>query len=119
MPDKHTTIDAYAETLSDVGKDVAAQIRAIVARLVPDAREAIKYNMPAFQLGGRSFIYFAVWKKHVGLYPIYRGDGAFEALVEAYRAKKDTVQFALDQPMPLALIEQIVKAQADNSRKAL
>jgi uncharacterized protein YdhG (YjbR/CyaY superfamily) len=119
MPDKHTTIDAYAETLSDAGKDVAVQIRAIVAQLVPEAVEAIKYNIPAFQLGGRSFIYFAVWKKHVGLYPIYRGDAAFEALVGSYRAKKDTIQFALDMPLPVELVEQIVKAQADRSRKVL
>jgi uncharacterized protein YdhG (YjbR/CyaY superfamily) len=98
--------------LADQGRDIAGQIRATIARLVPDAREAMKYNMPAFQLTGRSFIYFAVWKKHVGLYPIYRGDAAFEALIAPYRAKKDTVQFALAQPLPIDVIEQIVLLQA-------
>ncbi len=111
MTIRHTSFDAYVETLPKVGKAIAGQIRAIVARLVPQATEAIKYDMPAFQLEGRSFLYFAVWNKHVGLYPIYRRDDAFESLVSPYRAKKDTVQFALDQPLPVALIEQIVTAQ--------
>jgi uncharacterized protein YdhG (YjbR/CyaY superfamily) len=112
MGDHPANVDAYVEALPDVGQVAAAQIRAIIAQVVPAATEAIKYNMPAFQLQGRSFLYFAVWKKHVGLYPIYRGDDAFEALVAPYRAKKDSVQFALSQPLPVELIVEIVKAQA-------
>lgn len=112
MPIKHASIDAYVETLSDQGKEVATQMRALIARIVPEAKEAVRYNMPAFQLDGRSFIYFAVWKKHLGLYPIYRGDAAFEELVRPYRAKTDTVQFALDRPLPIDVIEKIILAQA-------
>ena len=112
MPNRHTTIDAYVATLSNNGKDVAAQIRALVSSLLPEATEAITYNMPAFELNGRPFLYVAVWKKHVGLYPIYRRDDAFESLIAPYRAKKDTVQFALSQPLPVALIEKIIEAQA-------
>jgi uncharacterized protein YdhG (YjbR/CyaY superfamily) len=111
MTHKYASVDAYVETLSDAGKAVAAQIRASIARSVPGVCETIKYNMPAFRHDGRWFLYFAVWKKHVGLYPIYRGNGDFEMLVGPYRAKNDTVQFALDQPFPLAVLEQIVNNQ--------
>lgn len=117
MRNKHINIETYIETLSDTGKQVAAQIRLTVVRLIPEPTEAIKYNMPAFQIGGNSFLYFAVWKKHVGLYPIYRGDIAFETMVAPYRAETDTVQFALDQPLPIDVIKQIILVQAALCRR--
>lgn len=117
MTNKHHSQDDYVETLVGAGKAMATHVRTTVTRLVPDATQAIKYNMPAFQLDGRSFLYFGVWKKHVGLYPVYRGDGSFEALVAPYRTKTDTVQFALDQPLPMDVIEPIILAQALLSRR--
>jgi uncharacterized protein YdhG (YjbR/CyaY superfamily) len=112
MMGKFNDIDDYIVGLGDLGSVMAEQIRAVVHKVVPDATEAIKYDMPAFQLNGRSFVYFAVWKKHVGLYPIYRGDREFEDLVAPYRAKKDTLQFALDTPLPVKLIKRVILAQA-------
>lgn len=112
MMGKFNDVDAYISGLGEPDRVVAEQVRTLVRNVVPDATEAIKYDMPAFQLNGRSFVYFAVWKKHVGLYPIYRGDFEFEELVAPYRAKKDTLQFALDTPLPVALIERVILAQA-------
>ncbi len=43
-------------------------------KAVPTATETISYRMPAFSLGGRMLIYFAAFKKHIGLYPPVRGD---------------------------------------------
>lgn len=111
MMGKFNDVDAYISGLGEPGRVVAEQVRTLVRNVVPDATEAIKYDMPAFQLNGRSFVYFAVWKKHVGLYPIYRGDFEFEELVAPYRAKKDTLQFALDTPLPVELIKRVILAQ--------
>ena len=112
MMGKFNDVDAYISGLGEPGRVVAEQVRALVRNVGPDATETIKYDMPAYQLGGRSFIYFAVWKKHVGLYPIYPGDSAFEELVAQYRAKKDTLQFGLDTPLPVEVIERVIQAQA-------
>jgi uncharacterized protein YdhG (YjbR/CyaY superfamily) len=116
MMGKFNDVDAYVSGLGELSRVVAEQVRALVRNVVPDATETIKYDMPAYQLGGRSFIYFAVWKKHVGLYPIYRGEFEFEELVAPYRAKKDTLQFALDTPLPLELIERVILAQAKHGK---
>lgn len=113
---KFKTIDEYADHLTEPGRQLAEKIRAIVRNTVPGATEAFKYDMPAFQLGGRSFLYLAVWKKHLGLYPIYRGDAAYEAMLGPFRAKKDTLQFALRDPLPEEVIERVVLAQARRSR---
>jgi len=54
-------------------------------------------------------VYFAAWKSHIGLYPPISGDKAVEKAVARYAGPKGNLQFPLDEPMPLALIERIVK----------
>ena len=73
--------------------------------------------MPVFQQDGASFVYFAVWKKYIGLYPIYRGTDDFEDEIGPFRAKKDTVQFLLDRPLPNELIAKIVHSQLTKLRQ--
>ena len=105
------TIDAYIVALPEAVRDVASSVRETIKKAAPGALEAMKYGMPVFQKAGASFIYFAVWKKHVGLYPIYRGTDDFEEAIGPYRVKKDTVQFPLDKPLPNELIARIVHSQ--------
>ena len=116
MAVKPPDTDAYIAALPEAVRGIAEEVRQAIRSAAPDATEAIKYGMPAFQITDRSFLYMAIWKKHVGLYPIYRGDGAFEAEVGPYRAKTDTVQFMLDKPVPLDLIARIAQAQRASAR---
>jgi uncharacterized protein YdhG (YjbR/CyaY superfamily) len=110
MPDKY--LDAYIEAQSGVGREMAERIRAIIANIVPDMTETIKYNMPAFQIAGKSFLYLAVWKNHIGLYPVYRGDADFEKKLKSFRAEKDTVQFQFNAALPNEIVEEVAFAQA-------
>ncbi len=64
--------------------------------------------MPAFKQHG-ILVYFAAWKKHIGLYPPNSGDDALEKAVARCAGPKGNLQFPLDEPMPLKLIERIVK----------
>lgn len=76
--------------------------------LRPDAKEVISYQMPAFKQHG-ILVYFAAWMSHVGLYPPISGDKALEKAIARYSGPKGNLQFPLDEPMPLDLIERIVK----------
>jgi len=63
--------------------------------------------------------YFAGYKTHIGIYPVPRGTAAFNKMLSAYRTGKGTLQFALDRPMPYALVSKIVKARIkENAAKA-
>ncbi len=84
-------------------------------QVLPDAEECMRYKMPCYRVKAVPIIHFAVWKKHVGLYPVYRGTASFEAEVSPYRAKKDTVQFVLNRPLPEGLIALIVRSQVDKA----
>lgn len=86
---------------------VLEQVRAAIRRAAPEATETISYQMPAFKQHG-IVVYFAAWKKHIGLYPPITGDKALERAVARYAGPKGNLQFPLDEPMPLKLIERIV-----------
>jgi uncharacterized protein YdhG (YjbR/CyaY superfamily) len=108
---KHSTVDDYIAALPDPVRQVAIDLRQTIMAAAPNANNTIRYDMPAFNIGETTFLYFACWKKHVGLYPIYKGDEAFEGLVGPYRAKKDTVQFMYRDPLPKELVIKIVRSQ--------
>ena len=85
------------------------EIRGIVKRTVPAATETISYRMPAFRLG-RTFIYFAAFKSHIGIYPPVKGDKALAKALAPYRGPKGNLKFPLDRPMPYGLIARVVAA---------
>jgi uncharacterized protein YdhG (YjbR/CyaY superfamily) len=113
---KFSSIDEYIASLPGNVQELAQALRQTIIHSAPNLTEAIKYDMPAFRHGDATVIYFAFWKKHVGLYPIYRGDMPFEAELGPYRAKTDTVQFPLDAPIPHGLVTKIVRSQLAKMR---
>jgi uncharacterized protein YdhG (YjbR/CyaY superfamily) len=111
MTQKPESISAYIGALPAELQPVAECVRQVIRTAAPQCVEDIAYGMPTFRLGGHSLIYFAVWKKHIGLYPIYPGGVELESRIAQYRAKKDTVQFPLRSPIPYELIADIVASQ--------
>jgi len=108
---KHLTIDDYISQLPEDVRERAESLRVTIMSAATGLVETVRYDMPAFQYGDSTVIYFAFWKKHIGLYPIYRGTDTFEAMLKPYRAKTDTVQFRLSQPIPHGLVVEIVESQ--------
>gem|GEM_PF-1132547 len=119
-PMKFTTIDDYIRALPNEAQPIARRVRATILEVAPEASEAIKYNMPSFLIDGAPFLYFAMWKKHIGMYPIYVGAAEFEDKIGPYREKKDTVRFLLDRPVPydlIALLASFKRAHALATKK--
>ncbi len=110
------TIDAYLTALPEQSQEIVAEIRRRIAAAAPDAQEGIKYGMPTATLADTNVIYYAAWKKHIGLYPVYRLSPKDEAAVAPYRDKKDTVRFMLDQPVPYEIIDLILKSRFQSMR---
>jgi uncharacterized protein YdhG (YjbR/CyaY superfamily) len=105
---KPTDIDDYISRLTADVQAVLQEVRKTIHRAAPNAEETLSYQMPAFRQHG-ILVYFAAWKKHVGLYPPISGDEAIEKAIARYAGPKGNLQFPLDEPMPLNLIERIVK----------
>jgi uncharacterized protein YdhG (YjbR/CyaY superfamily) len=112
----YTSIDEYMKDLPLEVREKLEQVRATVREAAPEAKEKISYNMPAFTLNG-NLVYFAAFKSHIGFYPIPSGIEAFKEELAKYQQGKGSVQFPLDQPMPLDLIRRIVLFRAEENRK--
>ena len=105
---KALNIDGYISGFPADVQAILENVRATIRHAAPEAKETISYQMPAFKQHG-ILLYFAAWKKHVGLYPPISGDKALEKAVARYAGPKGNLQFPLDQPIPYDLIERIVK----------
>lgn len=113
------TVDEYIAALPAASQEIIARVRAMVARAAPDAVESIKYGMPTAVRQNTSLVYYAAWKAHIALYPIYPGSDAFEAKVGPYRHKKDTLRFPLKKPIPFEIIQFVLDERvAKKGRRA-
>jgi uncharacterized protein YdhG (YjbR/CyaY superfamily) len=105
---KSKDIDRYISQFPSDVRAILEKVRATIHHAAPDAEEAISYKMPAFKQHG-ILVYFAAWKKHIGMYPPISGDKALEKAIARYVGPKGNLQFPLDEPMPFELIERIVR----------
>ena len=105
---KPQDIDSYISQFPADVQAVLQEVRETIRRAAPAGEETISYPMPAFRQHG-ILVYFAAWKNHIGLYPPISGDKTLEKAVARYSGPKGNLQFPLDEPMPLDLIERIVK----------
>jgi uncharacterized protein YdhG (YjbR/CyaY superfamily) len=91
-------------------------IRKLVKELAPEATEKISYRMPSYLLQGR-LLYFAVHTHHIGLYPMASGVKKFESRLNEYPHATGSIQFPHNQPLPLALIRDIIVFRVNENRE--
>ncbi len=101
-------IDEYIAGFPHDIQEILRQIRATINKAATDADEAIKYHVPTFVLNG-NLVHFGAFKNHIGFYPTPSGVQKFKDELSAYQYAKGSVQFPLDEPMPLGLITRIVE----------
>ena len=111
------SIDEYIKTFPRDIQKILETVRQTIKKTAPKAVEAISYQIPTFKLNG-NLVHFAAFKNHIGFYP---GSGAiniFQKDLAKYNSSKGAVQFPLDKPIPLLLIQKIVKHRVkENSLK--
>lgn len=114
-----TTVDEYIRSFPQEVQECLSQIRETIKQASPGAEESISYAMPAYKLNGKPLVYFAGYKNHIGFYATPSGHTAFTKELSQYKQGKGSVQFPLNQEMPLGLIARITKYKAEeNAAKA-
>ena len=101
-------IDEYIAGFPPEVQPLMEKVRAAIRKAAPDAKEAIKYQIPTFVLNG-NLIHFAGYKNHIGLYPGSKPIEEFKDALSRYEISKGTVRFPLDKPLPYELIGKITK----------
>ena len=113
------SIDQYiSEAPQEVQKKLR-DLRAVIKAEVPDAEERIAYGMPTFSQKG-NLVHFAAFKNHIGFFPAPSGIENFKEELVKYKTSKGTVQFPLDDEIPMDLVREIVRFRLkENVEKAL
>jgi uncharacterized protein YdhG (YjbR/CyaY superfamily) len=115
---RFTTVDEYIKAQPAAVKAGLKLIRQTVKKAAPDAEEVISYNMPAYKFHGM-LLYFAAHTAHIGLYAMPGAIIAFKEKIKMFVTSKGTIQFPVDKPIPVKLINDIVKFRAkENIEKA-
>lgn len=103
------SVEAYLAGLPDDVRPIAQLVRDTIMAAVPGAEEGIRYQMPVVTLDGSYVVHWAVWKQHLGLYPVPPLDDPLERELAPRRSGKDTVKVRFDEPVPVELIDRLTR----------
>ncbi|NND71088.1 MAG: DUF1801 domain-containing protein [Rhodothermales bacterium] len=109
--------DAYIAAAPEALRPLLVQLRAQLARTLPDIEEIIAYNMPGFGVGQSIIAGYAAFSKQCGLYVTKGAISAHADDIAAIglKATKTGVTFSPSKPISDELIAKLALA----SRKEL
>jgi uncharacterized protein YdhG (YjbR/CyaY superfamily) len=113
MKTNFQSVDEYIASQPEGVRRILEQVRSVIRKALPQAVEAISYQMPTYKLPAGPVLYFAGWKQHYSLYPA--SANIVEALQDElapYEISKGTIRFPLAQPVPEKLIGRIARLRA-------
>lgn len=102
-------VDEYIQEFESEIKERLITLRDLIQKTAPEAVESISYGMPAYKVNGKPLVYFAGYKAHIGFYATPTGHEAFAEELSRYKQGKGSVQFPLNEPLPIKLITDMVK----------
>lgn len=107
-------IDDYLATLDEPKRSTLEALRRTILEVIPDAEQGIAYGMPAFKLQGKTVAGFGAFKNHLSYMP-HSGSvvAALGDEVGGYETSKGAVKFPIDEPLPNALVEKLIRTRMD------
>jgi uncharacterized protein YdhG (YjbR/CyaY superfamily) len=105
---KPISVEAYISSFPAGTKKLLNQMRNLIKKNAPLAVESISYGMPAYKYNSKPLVYFAGYEEHIGFYATPNGHEAFKKELSRYKQGKGSVQFPINEPLPVDLIERIV-----------
>jgi uncharacterized protein YdhG (YjbR/CyaY superfamily) len=100
------TIDEYVNTFPKNVQAILERMRTTIKKAAPEAEETISYKMPTFKLKGSVLVYFAAFRRHIGLFP--PAPREFKNEISKYEGPKGNLKFPSDEPIPYDLVTRIV-----------
>ena len=103
-------VDAYIAKFSGEHRDALIHIRAQLRGILPDADEAIKYNMPCFVVNGVGIAGFDAFKNHWSYFPMSGSVlNQIDDLPAWTETARGTLRVPLDRRLTKKLVKQLVK----------
>jgi uncharacterized protein YdhG (YjbR/CyaY superfamily) len=113
-------VDKYLSKVPQPARTTLQKIRSMIRSAAPrGATEAISYGIPAFKYNGM-LVAYAAFANHCSFFPA-SGEllKEFAEELTGYPCSKGTIRFAVDKPLPAALVKKLVKARAAKNEAKL
>ncbi len=110
------SVDEYIKAFPEDIRKMLEDIRQAIREAAPDAEEVISYRKPAFKMKS-ILVWYGAFKNHIGFFPTAEPIVMFKKELSDYKTSKGTIQFPLDEPMPISLIKKIVKYRVKKDQK--
>jgi uncharacterized protein YdhG (YjbR/CyaY superfamily) len=108
--------EEYLAGVPESGRSALKKMRAAIRSAVPaEATETISYRIPAFKYNG-VLVWYAAFSKHCSLFPTASVIAEFKDELKDFSTSKGTVHFPSDKPLPIGLINRMVKARVAQVR---
>jgi uncharacterized protein YdhG (YjbR/CyaY superfamily) len=116
--DKRTPkdFDDYLSAFPPKVQTLLRKMRRAIKRVAPKAKETISYKVPALTLNGETLVWYAAFKSHIGFYPGAEAIAAFKKELSPYKTARGSARFPFDEPLPLDLVDRIVKFRLSRPR---
>ena len=108
---KPITVDDYIKAAPKEAQEKLHEIRAVLKKVAPGAKETLKWGSPVFEEGRILFSYSA-HTSHLNFSPTGPAMEPFKKELAPFKTGKDTIQFPYDKPLPKGLIRKIAAFRA-------
>lgn len=114
---KPKTVEEYIEAAPQHAQKKLREIRAILKKVAPGAKEILKWGSPVFE-DGRILFSYSAHKSHLNFSPTGPAMEPFQEELAKFKTGKDTVQFPYDRPLPKVLIRKLAAFRAKQVKES-
>ncbi len=107
-------VDTYINSFDGDTRERLLALRALIRKEVPNAEEGLMYGLVGYKLNHKPLAYFGGFARHIGFYATPQGHEQFVKELSLYKQGKGSVQFPLDQPLPIELVRRMVIFRRDS-----
>ena len=105
-------VTAHLSKIPQPHKATLEALRETILEIIPDAEEVISYGFPGYRLGGKIICGFDAFKNHCSFFPHSSlVIPELEKELVNYKTSKGALQFAVDKPLPKALVRKLIRTR--------
>jgi uncharacterized protein YdhG (YjbR/CyaY superfamily) len=105
-------VTAYIEAQAEPKRSTLLAVRKTILEIEPKFEQVIAWNSPQFKINGKYAIGLCAFKNHLTFSPqSAEVMAAFEKELADFVTSKSSFQFAVDKPLPKALLTKLIKAR--------
>ena len=113
-----TTVEEYLAKVPEPQRTTLKKVRAVIQSVLPaEATEIISYRIPCVKYKGM-LVGYAAFADHCSLFGMSSTLlGPPKEELKSYSTSKGTIRFAVDKPLPAALVRNLVKSAIAEKEK--